>query len=688
MNSKKRKSVIKPWQLIACAVVAVVLLVCYSLVVAKLHLGALRVGAVTIAAYLVAVAAILFSPRIIPGSARGREDRAGLTRTVLDGIDKADAVMILCRNDGSVVWCNEGLAAVMPDGKKPYGKTVLEITGATVDELREAPSQSGIGVEIGDSYFIASSYVVRNGRADLLVTAVPAMRMKELAGELELFRTQIEESDLVVAYIFIDNLTEMIQYESESFRPATTKIDEYLREWAAEVKGIIKEFERDRYLLVFEKRYLPKYIDRKFDVLDRIRDIRVGEEKLPVTVSVGIASVTGQFSEKERAARAAIDMALGRGGDQVVLKLDDSTEYFGGRSRASLKRSGVRSRVVSNELLMHISRSSGVLIMGHKYPDYDSIGACVGLSKIVEFCGVEAHIVADPEDVNVKRCREIYDGVGDGVGKLFISPAQAQDSVRTDTFVILTDVNNIAISEAPDLVSVPKCYAVIDHHRKHSEFEREPVVEYIETKSSSACELVAEMMEQVLPSGFIGAGEAGLMLAGIILDTKKFTRSTGSRTYGAALYLHDNGAMPETVQELFKTGLDSFVKEARFLSGVRIYRQCAAIAVCGESDGEGGDKITASKVADSLIGVRGVKAAFAIVRLGDTVHISARSSGEINVQLILERLRGGGHFDTAGTQLRGVGTEEAEEMLRAAIDDYLDGEAAAQEKTKGDGREQ
>ncbi|MBR5741565.1 MAG: DHH family phosphoesterase, partial [Firmicutes bacterium] len=583
---------IKPWQLIACAVVAVVLLVCYALVVAKLHWGALRVGAVTIAAYLVAVAAILFIPRLIPGSARGREDRAGLTRTVLDGIDKADTVMILCRNDGSVVWCNEGLAAVMPDGKKPYGKTVFEITGVTVDELREASSPSGIGVEIGDSYFIASSYVVRNGRADLLVTAVPAMRMKELAGELELFRTQIEESDLVVAYIFIDNLTEMIQYESESFRPATTKIDEYLREWAAEVKGIIKEFERDRYLLVFEKRYLSVYIDRKFDVLDRIRDIRVGEEKLPVTVSVGIASVTGQFSEKERAARAAIDMALGRGGDQVVLKLDDSTEYFGGRSRASLKRSGVRSRVVSNELLMHISRSSGVLIMGHKYPDYDSIGACVGLSKIVEFCGVEAHIVADPEDANVKRCREIYDGVGEGVGKLFISPAEAQDSIRTDTFVILTDVNNIAISEAPDLISVPKCYAVIDHHRKHSEFEREPVVEYIETKSSSACELVAEMMEQVLPSGFIGAGEAGLMLAGIILDTKKFTRSTGSRTYGAALYLHDNGAMPETVQELFKTGLDSFVKEARFLSGVRIYRQCVAIAVCGESDGEGGDKIT------------------------------------------------------------------------------------------------
>ncbi|MBR6917584.1 MAG: hypothetical protein IKN38_05310, partial [Clostridia bacterium] len=302
MNSNRKKSVIKPWQLIACAIVALVLLACYALIVAKLHWGALRVGAVTIAAYVVAVAAIFFIPMIFPGNSRGREDRAGLTRTVLDGVDKSDSVMILCRNDGSVVWCNEGLASVMPDGKKPYGKTVFEITGATVDELRAATPQSGVGIEIGDSYFIASSYVVRNGRADLLVTAVPAMRMKELAGELELCRTQIEESDLVVAYIFIDNLTEMIQYESESFRPATTKIDEYLREWASEVKGIIKEFERDRYFLIFEKRYLGKYVDRKFDVLDRIRDIRVGEEKLPVTVSVGIASVTGQFSEKERAA--------------------------------------------------------------------------------------------------------------------------------------------------------------------------------------------------------------------------------------------------------------------------------------------------------------------------------------------------------------------------------------------------
>ncbi len=676
MNRKKKKNPApKAWQMIACAVLAVALFGLYALVVAKLHLGALRTGAAIIAVYLLAVLLIIYLPRrLVKG--QGREDRSGFTRTVLEGVDKGDAVVILCRNDGSVVWCNEGIAYAMPDGRKPYGKSVYEITGATVEAFRKADPQSGIGVTIGNGYYIASCCPIRNGRGDLLITAVPSMKMKELADELDLFRDQIEMSDLCVAYIYIDNLTEMIQYESESFRPATTKIDEYLREWATDVKGIIKEFERDRYILVFEKRNLGRYVERKFDVLDRIRDIRVGEEKLPVTVSVGISSVTGEFSEKERAARAALDMALGRGGDQVVLKLDDSTEFYGGRSRASLRRTGVRSRVVSNELLMHISRSSGVLIMGHKYPDYDSIGACVGLSKIVEFCGVDVNIVADPDDVNVKRCRAIYDGAGDSAGKLFISAAEAQDGVRTDTFVILVDVNNISISEAPELIPIASDYAVIDHHRKHSEFDREPVIEYIETKSSSACELVAEMAEQVLPSGFLGAGEAGLMLAGIILDTKKFTRSTGARTYGAALYLHDNGAMPETVQELFKTGLDSFVREARFLSGVKIYRSSFAIAVCGDGN-DGGDRIAASKVADSLIGVRGVKAAFSLVRLGDTVHISARSTGDVNVQLILERLRGGGHFDTAGTQLRGAGVKEAERQLKAAIDDYLDGGDAA-----------
>lgn len=669
----KKNKFMKNLPFFICSIFAVVVLGCYAIAVARFHVRALRAGAVAVLIYAAVTLAVFLISRGKNASTISGEDRLILSRAVFDSLDRLESPVLICRHDGKIVWCNSGLSSVLPALKRVSGKTVEEVLGVSAEEFSTAENKGGFTFELGNEYYIAETQQIKSSRGDLLIISAPATGFKAATDELALFRQRIEESELVVAYVYIDNLTELAQNEGESFRPAATKIDEFLREWAADVNGIIKEFERDRYLLIFEKRFLDRYKETKFDVLDSIRDIRVGNDRLPVTVSMGIASVRGEFAEKDKAARAALDMALGRGGDQVVVKSDDSTEFFGGRTKASQRRSGVKSRVVSNELLMHISRSSGVFIMGHKYPDYDSVGACVGLARVAEFCGVDVHIVADPEDPNVALCRTLYDGDAGAEDDLFITSETALDVVRTDSFVIMTDVNNIDISECPDLIGVCGGYAVIDHHRKHAEFARRPDIEYIETKASSACELVAEMMEQVLPAGFVGTGEANLMLSGIILDTKKFTRSTGARTYGAALYLHDNGATPEAVQELFKSGLDSFVKEAKFRSGVRVYRQCTAITVC-DTDGEGGtsDKVLASTVADNLIGVRGIKAAFAIVKLGDVIHISARSSGEINVQLILEKLEGGGHFDTAGTQLRGCTPDEAEVRLKAAIDEYFD----------------
>ncbi len=656
-----------------CSIFAVVVLGCYAIAVARFRVRPLRAGAVAVLIYA-AVALIVFlitrrrSTSVISG-----EDRLILSRAVFESLEKMVSPVMICRQDGRIVWGNSGLASALPDVKRVNGKTVKEVLGISDEEFRAAENDGEFTFGIGNEYYVAEIMPIKSSRGDLLIVSTSATGFKTVSDELSLIRQRIEESELVVAYVYIDNLTELAQNEGESFRPAATKIDEFLREWAADVNGIIKEFERDKYLFLFEKRFLDKYKETKFDVLDSVRDIRVGNDRLPVTVSMGIAAVRGEFAEKDKAARAALDMALGRGGDQVVVKSDDNTEFFGGRTKASQRRSGVKSRVVSNELLMHISRSSGVFIMGHKYPDFDSVGACVGLSRVAEFCGVDVHIVADPGDPNVVLCRKLYDGDPEVPDDLFITSGTALDSVRTDSFVIMADVNNVDISECPELIGVCGGYAVIDHHRKHAEFSRRPEVEYIETKSSSASELVAEMMEQVLPPGFVGVGEANLLLSGIILDTKKFTRSTGARTYGAALYLHDNGATPEAVQELFKSGFDSFVREAKFRSGVRLYRQCTAITVCEtEGDGDSTDKVLASTVADNLIGVRGIKAAFAIVKLGDVIHISARSSGEINVQLILEKLEGGGHFDTAGTQLNGCTVEDAELRLKAAIDEYFD----------------
>lgn len=671
---KIRALISKYWQIILTVLYTAFLFTAYIIAAAKGMPHLLRFGVLFLALYAVGVVLIGVLGRRVSLSGGQIKDKMVLSRTVFDAIDRMDSPAIMCTLDGKILWCNEALRDTMSEAKKPYGRTISELLGVPLENIRDSNAEDGYGVDFCGSYYIAKYSTVKYGRGGALIILTESAEFKTMRDELELIHEKLEDSEPCVAYVLIDNLTEMIQYDNESYRPAAAKIDEILREWAAEARGIIKEYERDRYLIVFERRYLKRYIDKKFELLDRIREIRVGAEQLSVTVSMGISMVYGSLGDKDRTARAALELALGRGGDQVVVKTDDSTEFYGGRSRALRRRSSVRSRVVSNELVMHMSRASNVLIMGHKYPDYDSIASCAGLACIAMFCGVDVNIVTDPADENVKRCMSFFEGI-DEFENVFVSADEGLDLMQTGTFVILSDVNNLSIVEDPAIVESAKCFAVIDHHRKQAEYDRDPILEYIEPKASSASELVCEMLEQILPEGTLPPQEAQLLLAGIMLDTKQFSRMTGTRTYGAALYLHDCGAEPQAVQELFKTGLDDYQKEARFRSNVVIYRGIMAITLCETEKGDGSDKIIASKAAEGLIGVRGIKAAFAITTVGDTMHISARSTGEVNVQLILEKLRGGGHFDIAGAQLRGVSAEEAVVKLKCAIDEYIDSDS-------------
>lgn len=598
-------------------------------------------------------------------------DRVVLSRSLFDSIDRMDSPAIMCHADGRLIWCNESFRNTLSDGKKPYGKNVSEILGISVDSIRNAPAEDGVGLEYGRSYYIAKYSNVKLEGGGGLIILTETSEFKTMSDKLDMIYERLDDSDPVIAYVLVDNLTEMIENDSNSYRPATAKVDEIIREWAADAKGVVKEFERDRYIVVFEKSGLKRQIERKFDILDKIRDVRVGAEQLSVTLSVGIASLLGSFAEKDQAARGALELALSRGGDQIVLKTADGTQFYGGRGKSTGRRNSVRSRVVSNELLMHMARSSNVIIMGHKYPDYDSIAASVGLARLALFCGVDVNIIADEKDVNVALCKKLLEGVPEYRG-VFTPPSEGLDLMETGTFVIVADVNNLAIVEDPAIIENVKQYAVIDHHRKTAEFKREPLIEYIEPKASSASELVCEMLEHTLPEDMLTAAEADLLLAGIMLDTRQFTRNTGARTYGAALYLHDNGAEPQAVQYLFKSGLEDYLNEGRFRSNVAVYRGELAITMCEESSGDAAaDKIMASKAAEGLIGVRGIKAAFALVNLGDSMNVSARSTGEVNVQLILEKLHGGGHFDNAGAQLKGVSPEEAVKMLKEAIDAYF-----------------
>ena len=661
----------KNWLLLTTTVYATVLFTVYIFAASRGMPHLLRFGFLFLLLLYAGVAFINFTGKRLSVKPGQVKDRTILSRSLFDAIDRMDSPALMCRSDGKLFWCNESLRENIPDGRKPYGKSISDILGVSLERIRDASPADGLGMEFNGRYYIAKYNSIKFERGGALIILTESSELKVMGDELEMIHERLEDSDPVVAYILIDNLTEMMKHDSDSYRPATAKIGEVLREWAADVRGILKEYERDRYLFVFERKSLNKYIDSKFEFLDKIRDIRVGNEKLSVTVSIGISAVLGSFTDKEHSARTALELALSRGGDQVVVKTDEATEIYGGRTKAQGRRSSVRSRVVSNELIMHMSRASNVLIMGHKFPDFDSIAACVGLARIAMFCGVDANIVADVKDKNVAMCKALLDTAPE-FRNVFVSSTEGLDLIQTDTLAIIADVNNLSIVESTDIINQSKHYAVIDHHRKTAEFKREPCLEYIEPKASSASELVSEMLEGGLPKEMLTKSEANLLLAGIMLDTKQFTRMTGARTYGAALYLHDSGADPQEVQELFKSGFEDYQKEARFRSNVVIYRDVMAITMCDGSDCNAAvDKISASKAAEGLIGVRGVKAAFAAVAIGNDMHISARSSGEVNVQLILEKLDGGGHFDTAGAQLKGVDAEGALKLLKGAIDEYI-----------------
>jgi len=308
--------------------------------------------------------------------------------------------------------------------------------------------------------------------------------------------------------------------------------------------------------------------------------------------------------------------------------------------------------------------------MGHKYADFDSFGACIGIARLAEFCGVSSNIVVDTNDENVIGCINKFRGIDMYDGK-FIDSRDGLDLMRTGTMLVIVDVNNVEHFESSQLAANVDKIAIIDHHRKTAEFKREPVISYIEPSASSCCELISEMLEQSIPAGMLIKEEADMLLAGMLLDTKQFSRNTGTRTFSAAQYLRSEGATPSDAQELFKSSLDDFIREARFENDVVIYRKIIAISR-SDSEGVPQDRIAAAKAADKLLGISGILASFSLVKIGNSVHISARSTGKINVQLILEKLQGGGHFDVAGAQVADRSLVEALAMLKESIDHYLD----------------
>lgn len=597
---------------------------------------------------------------------------------IRDLLAQVNTPLMLTDGNGKLLWYNGSAANVFGLGDVSVGKSMYGICEYTEEKLLSGTQSGGVPIIYSSEEYNVNCYSIRTPGKNLNDIRDLYLISFDDITDLNQARRTIDRTLPVFAYIMVDNLEELTQYVKVSYRQATGEIEALLKEWAIGLGGVLREYDRDRYILVFSREKLTECTEDKFSILDRIREIRLSDEdiSLPVTVSMGVATAPlgsngFDLAAIEHDAANALDIALQRGGDQVAVKTENGLEYFGGRTKSVQKRTRVRARVIAETLCTHISSSSRVLIMGHKNPDFDSIGACIGLARLSMYCGVECKIVIDTDHVNFRIATERLVG-SEEYEHLFIDGAHALELIEPSTLVILTDANNFKIIQTPELAQNAKTVYIIDHHRQTDEMP-DTVVNppYIDPAASSACELVAEILEQCVPTGTLQKEEASIMLAGIMVDTSNFTRTTSTRTFAAALYLRGEGANTEVASGFFDEELNDYIAEAKFGNDVVIYKKRIAIT---KSDGTNTafDRIAAAKAASKLRSVRGIDASFALVDLGNGINISARSNGSINVQLVLEKLNGGGHFDAAGAQISGVTLEEAAIKLKAAIDEYIE----------------
>ncbi len=574
--------------------------------------------------------------------------------------------MVILRVDtGEIVWGNDGFGEI--SGKKD-GLFETHITdvlhGFDTRWLMEGKTVCPYDVEMGDRKYQVYGNMVRSGRSRgsaLLAT----LFWVDTTDYLQL-RDYVERTRPVVGLIVIDSYEELMKNKSEAEKSTlTADIDQYINDWAKPAQGIVRRLQRDRYLFIFEQHSLVDFTAAKFSILETIHQVQ-NSEGLSATLSIGIGKGDCSLGELYQYAALGIDMALSRGGDQAVVKSKNAFEFYGGRSKELEKRTKVKSRVMANALMQLIKDSSQVFVMGHKYSDLDSIGACAGLVAAVRKAGRPAYIIVNDQATSAKelidRLKKTpqYEGV-------FISQEDAIVKADAGSLCVVCDTTRPDMVEAPDLLDAVQRVAVVDHHRRAAQYIEHAAISLHETYASSACELVAELLQYVVNQSDILKVEADAMLAGIFLDTKGFTVKTGVRTFEASAFLRQVGADTVEVRKMFSGGLESSVKKYQIISCAKEQFPGISLSVVEEET----PRATASQAADELINASDIKAAFVVYAEKGGAVVSARSYGEVNVQVVLEKIGGGGSLTSAGAQFPDKSTEETAELLTHAIEEYL-----------------
>ena len=652
--------------------VAVIFILGYSLVSTGSKSAPIAKGLIASLLYLITLVLIFViwnfvEKRILRKS--GTEIEPLIGNMTLDILPKLYMPVIISDMNGKISWYNKAFRTTSGTKINYTEKYIDQICQNSLDDILNYEDQDeGLDVVAFDQFFKVKAYPVKTSNRESCIT------IWNNQNKLNEAYNTIKDENTIIAYIMIDNIDALLQHIQEKYREVSNEVATILNEWADSVGGILKEYQRDKYIFIFPEKHLEEIIASKFSILDKIRDVRVGTGNRSITISIGISCTGSSLAEKEKNAQAALDMALQRGGDQAVVKVDNEMNFYGGKTQSVQKRTKVRSRVIANELISLMSESSNILIMGHINPDFDCFGACIGVARMAMFCGTKVNIIVDTKDPTISKCFALLKNMPE-YKHMFVGSHEALDLINHDTLLCICDVNNQKQFAAPEVAENVERIVYVDHHRKTAEFKIQPLIAYIEPSASSTSELVAEFLEQTLAVGMLPHEEANLLLSGIMLDTKHFAKNTGVRTYSAGFYLQNEGANPQIVENLFKSDLNDLCREAKFETNVKIYRNAFAITTNSlkeTSISDPADRVAAAKAADKLLTVDGVMASFAVCKIDNSVFISARSTGTVNVQVILEKLGGGGHFDAAATKLNDISINEALSMLKDAIDEYAD----------------
>lgn len=554
---------------------------------------------------------------------------------------------VLCDENGEILWYNHAASDIFFDSENEELPKFIE----NLDF-----EQDGEITVNYKTYQFNTAGCGRDGNMRL-VTFFDVSELKALKEKCTAIRS-------VICYITVDNYSDVMSgISGNEAGKITIEIEERLADFAERAAGVVHRLERDRFVVFLDMDHLEVLMADKFSIVSAVKEIK-GTNDIPVTVSVGAGLSYESNAKSALFARAAMELALGRGGDQAVVKIGDEFKFFGGASREAEKKTKVRARVMAQALCEIIGNSNQVIIMGHENADADSFGAAVGIFRIAESLGVRARIVVDGLNTAVQRevarFREFKE-----YSFVFISPQQTSGLMNEKTAVILVDTHLTDRAEVPGLLNQTSKVVVIDHHRRSADYIKNTILTYHEPSASSASEMVTEIIQYTDFGNQLTKHEAEALFAGIMLDTKNFAVKTSVRTFDAAAFLRKRGVDTNAVREFFRTNFNDYKKRMQLVAAAENYREITVISKSDDADVE----ICAS-AADELLNISGIQASFVLTAFEDGVHISARSSGVINVQLITEKLGGGGHMTVAGAQLD-CSLFEAEDRLKEVIDSYF-----------------